>query len=117
MARTKGQDTRSMPSSHASRSAVLTELTERNLQSPGLSRTTRRVLDLGLDAITYGTAWAWVEAGLHFPSDTLVGISLANFNGALFDDAFLGLATGRAGPALSLIPLRHGAALQVRLQL
>ncbi len=114
--RPNGQDTRSMPSSHASRSAVLTELTERNLQSLGLNRTTRRVLDLGLDAIAYGTAWARVEAGLHFPSDTLVGISLGNFNGAFFNDAFLTLATGRAGPALSLIPLRHGAALQVRLQ-
>jgi membrane-associated phospholipid phosphatase len=113
--RPNGQDTRSMPSSHASRSAVLTELTRRNLQSLDLNRATRRVLDLGLDALTYGTAWARVESGFHFPSDTLVGVSLGNFNGAFFNDAFLGLGPVREGPALSLIPLPHGAAFKVRL--
>ncbi len=114
--RPNGQDTRSMPSSHASRSAVLTELTRRNLESLDLNRTTRRVLDLGLYALTYGTAWARVESGFHFPSDTLVGISLGNLNGAFFNDGFLGLTTEGSGRALSLIPLPHGAAVQVRLQ-
>ena len=111
--RPNGEDRRSMPSSHASRSAVLTELAERNLESLDLSHTTRRVLDLGLDALTYGTAWARVEAGFHFPSDTLVGVSLGNFNGAFFNDAFLGLPRG--GPALALIPLPRGAVLEVQL--
>lgn len=72
--RPNGQDTQSMPSSHTSRSAVLTELTERNIQSLDLPTTTRVALEVGLDALTYGTAWARVESGFHFPSDTLVGM-------------------------------------------
>jgi membrane-associated phospholipid phosphatase len=113
--RPNGQDTQSMPSSHASRSAVLTALTARNLQSLDLSQTTRRVLDFGLDALTYGTAWARVEAGFHFPSDTLVGMSLGNFNGAFFNDAFLGLEPQSPRLGFSVVPLPRGAALQVRL--
>lgn len=113
--RPNGQDTQSMPSSHASRSAVLTALTARNLESLDMSKTTRRVLDFGLDALTYGTAWARVEAGFHFPSDTLVGISLGNFNGAFFNDAFLGLEPQSSRLAFSLEPLPRGAAVRVRL--
>ena len=62
-----GQDRQSMPSSHTSRSAVLTELAERNVQSLDVGQATRRALDLGLNALTYATAWARVESGFHFP--------------------------------------------------
>jgi membrane-associated phospholipid phosphatase len=113
--RPNGQDTQSMPSSHASRSAVLTALTARNLQSVDMSKTTRRVLDFGLDALTYGTAWARVEAGFHYPSDTLVGISIGNFNGAFFNDAFLGLEPQSSRLVFSVLPLPRGAAVSVRL--
>jgi hypothetical protein len=111
--RPNGQDTQSMPSAHTSRSAVLTQLTERNLQSLDLGRTTRYILDFGLDALTYGTAWARVESGFHFPSDTLVGMSLGNFNAAFFNDAFLGVEPA-SRLSLSLTPLRRGAVLRVR---
>jgi membrane-associated phospholipid phosphatase len=115
--RPNGQDTQSMPSSHASRSAVLTQLTSRNLQALDLGKTTRRVLDFGLDALTYGTAWARVEAGFHFPSDTLVGISLGNVNGAFFNDAFLGLDPHASRLDFSVMPLPGGAEVRVRLGL
>jgi membrane-associated phospholipid phosphatase len=112
--RPNGQDTQSMPSSHTSRSAVLTELAERNLQSLDLAPTIRRVLEFGLDALTYSTAWARVEAGFHFPSDTLVGMSLGNFNGALFNDAFMGLKQSPSRLSFSMTPLPGGAALSVQ---
>jgi membrane-associated phospholipid phosphatase len=115
--RPNGQDTQSMPSSHASRSAVLTTLAARNVQSLDLGKTTRRALDFGLAALTYGTAWARVEAGFHFPSDTLVGISLGTFNGAFFNDAFLGLEPQSSRLALSVAPLPGGAMVRVRLDL
>ncbi|MFL6603616.1 MAG: phosphatase PAP2 family protein [Steroidobacteraceae bacterium] len=111
--RPNGQDKESMPSSHTSRSAVLIELAHRNFQSLELAPVTRRALDFGLDALTYGTAWARVEAGFHFPSDTLVGMSLGNFNGAFFNDAFSGTER-RSGASLTITPLVHGAALDVR---
>jgi hypothetical protein len=80
-----------------------------------MSKTTRRVLNFGLDALTYGTAWARVEAGFHYPSDTLVGISIGNFNGAFFNDAFLGLEPQSSRLVFSVVPLPRGAAVSVRL--
>lgn len=68
-----------------------------------------RTQPLLLDALTYGTAWARVEAGFHFPSDTLVGISLGNFNEAFFNDAFLGLEPQSSRLVFSVAPLPRGA--------
>jgi membrane-associated phospholipid phosphatase len=113
--RPNGQDTQSMPSSHASRSAVLTELAERDVQTLKLTDTVRRAIDVGLDALTYGTAWARVEAGFHFPSDTLVGMSLGNFTGAFFNDAFLGLSRA-SRPSLSMMLMPQGAILRLQLR-
>jgi hypothetical protein len=76
---------------------------------------TRGALDLGLNALTYGTAWARVESGFHYPSDTLVGMSLGNFSGAFFNDAFLGLQP-YSRSSLSLAVLSRGAMLRMRLQ-
>jgi membrane-associated phospholipid phosphatase len=111
--RPNGQDTQSMPSSHTSRSAVLTELAQRNVESLALGPTTRNVLEFGLDALTYGTAWARVESGFHYPSDTLVSMSLGTFNGAFFNDAFLGVEQ-HTQLSFSLTPLPRGAVLGVR---
>ncbi len=112
--RPNGQDTQSMPSSHTSRSAVLTELAERNFRLLDLGPASRFALDFGLNALTFGTAWARVESGYHFPSDTLVGMSLGNFNGAFFNDAFMGIPQS---PRLtvSVTPLGRGAELLMRL--
>ena len=112
--RPNGQDTQSMPSSHTSRSAVLTELAQRNVDSLNVSPATRVVLDLGLNVLTYGTAWARVEAGFHFPSDTLVGMSIGNVNGAFFDGAFMGLAPQASRLSYAIAPVPGGAALQFR---
>jgi hypothetical protein len=114
--RPNGQDTQSMPSSHASRSAVLTELAECNLQSLAVNDATRRVIDVGLDALTYGTAWARVESGFHYPSDTLVGMSLGNFSGAFFNDALLGLPQPSSRPSLSIGVQPRGAMLSMQLR-
>ena len=112
--RPNGQDTQSMPSSHASRSAVLTELAARNLESVNIGQTPRTMLDVGLAALTYGTAWARVESGYHFPSDTLVGMSLGNLNGAFFNDAFLGIGRSSTKVSFAVTPVRGGAVLQFR---
>ena len=52
--------------------------------------------------------WARMEAGVHFPSDTLFSLALGNFIASFVNDAFLG-----AGPAdtLELQPLSDGAML------
>ena len=112
--RPNGQDDESMPSSHASRSAVLTELGRRNMQWVDVSETERTVIDAGLTAVTLGTGWARVEAGFHYPSDVLVGMAIGDFNGAFFNDAFMGLPQA-SRVAFALEPMHAGARLRVRL--
>jgi membrane-associated phospholipid phosphatase len=112
--RPNGQDDQSMPSSHASRSAVLTELGRRNMQWIEVSGTERAVIDAGLTGLTLATGWARVEAGFHYPSDVLVGMAIGDFNGAFFNDAFMGLQEpGRV--AFVVEPVHAGAQLRVRL--
>lgn len=105
--RPNGQSNESFPSGHTSHSAVLTELAAGNLRSIDLNDDTRRVLDFGLDALTVSTGWARVEAGAHFPSDTLVSMALGNFFGLLFSDAFLGLQE-QPRTALTVTPTAGG---------
>jgi membrane-associated phospholipid phosphatase len=112
--RPNGQDDQSMPSSHASRSAVLTELGRRNMQWVDVSETTRGVVDGGLTALTLGTGWARVEAGFHYPSDVLVGMAIGDFNGAFFSDAFMGLPQP-SRVAVAVEPVHAGVQLRVRL--
>jgi membrane-associated phospholipid phosphatase len=89
--RPNGDDSASLPSGHTSSSAVHTRLASRNLEVIDMSESWRNVADAGLIALTVGTSWARIEAGWHYPSDTLVGMAIGNFLAAFFNDAFLGL--------------------------
>jgi membrane-associated phospholipid phosphatase len=80
----------SFPSGHTSFAAVADTMTVRNLASIPMNDTARTALTIGADALTFATGWARVEAGAHYPSDVLVGMSIGNFFGQMFDDAFLG---------------------------
>ncbi len=84
-------DNESFPSGDASRSSIYTRLASRNLQSIDMSTNARDWDNIGLGALTVGTAWSRVEAKAHYPADTLFSIALGNFVGAFFNDAFLGL--------------------------
>jgi hypothetical protein len=79
-----------------------------------MTERTRLVLDIGLDALAIGTSWARVEAGRHFPADTLFSMALGNFIGSFVNDAFLGLEA--ANSALSVSAARDGAVLRWRLR-
>jgi membrane-associated phospholipid phosphatase len=113
--RPNGQGTQSFPSGHTSHSAVLTGLARDNLDYMDLSTGTRRTLDVGLDALTIGTAWARIEAGAHFPSDTLFSIALGNFVSGFFDRAFLGSPLDRQ-VSFNLTPVAHGVELNWELR-
>ncbi len=102
--RPNGADRESMPSGHTSESAVHTRLASRNLASIDMDPGTRRALDVGLAALTIGTSWARIEAGWHYPSDTLVGMALGNFIGSFVNDAFLGLQDSRVSVAFAPQP-------------
>ncbi len=107
-------DDESFPSGHASATAAFARLTSRNLRSIGTGDRTRQALDLGLDVVTFATAWSRVEAGQHFPSDTLFGIALGNFIASFVNDAFLGTEDAEAG--LQLTATADGAFVSWRIR-
>ncbi len=107
--RPNGQGGESFPSGHTSTSAVHTRLASRNLQSIDMSKATRTSLDVGLYALTIGTSWSRIEAGWHYPSDTLVGMALGNFMASFVNDAFLGLDA--SAPRVGIAPSQGGLML------
>jgi hypothetical protein len=109
--RPNGLAQESFPSGHSSASAVHTQLASRNLRSIELSPGVRRGLDFGLQALTLGTSWARVEAGWHFPSDTLFSIALGTFMASFFHDTFMGLDTAPSVD-LRLVAAPGGAELR-----
>lgn len=87
--RPNGADNESFPSGHSSSAAVHGQLAKINLESISMSPGLRLTADIGIDAVTLGTAWARVEAGWHYPSDTLVGMALGTFVASFATRAFL----------------------------
>lgn len=112
--RPNGADGESFPSGHTSSSAVHTRLASRNLQSIEMSEAARTTLDVGLHALTIGTSWARIEAGWHYPADTLFSMALGNFVASFFNDAFLGRP--ESSSTLALQAVDEGAVLRVQLR-
>jgi len=107
--RPDGAGDHSFPSDHSAASSVYTRLAILNLQEIPMNEPTRDALDASLHALSFATAWARVEGGWHYPSDTLVGMAIGNFCAELFDDAFMGLGADEERFGLSVLPA--GAAL------
>ena len=108
--RPNGDDSASFPSGHTSSAAVHARLASRNLESIEMSDGWRGGANVGLTALTLGTSWARIEAGWHYPSDTLVGMALGNFIASFVNDAFLGSPEPESG-ALAVTATGDGALL------
>ncbi len=104
------ENDRSFPSGHASHAATNGRLAARNLEFIDMNPVTRRTLVYGLDAVTLATAWARVEAGAHYPSDTLFSIALGNFSANFFKNAFMG-TDGNTRQEIAVIPTDGGLML------
>jgi hypothetical protein len=98
-------DHRSFPSGHASTAGVHASLASRNLEFVPLRPWARHGFDAGLQLAGLGTAWARVEAGMHYPSDVLAGVALGRFLGTLFHDALLDPARPQEGWVITVYPL------------
>jgi len=59
-----------------------------------------------------GTSWSRIEAGWHFPADTLFSMALGNFMASFVNDAFLGLDAGSSSLTVTAMP--DGAIVQWR---
>ena len=89
--RPNGSNDRSFPSGHSSSAFSAATLTSRNLDSLRLTDNQKTGIRIGLYTAASGTAWARIEAGMHYPSDVLAGAALGNFMSNFIHDAFLGL--------------------------
>jgi membrane-associated phospholipid phosphatase len=107
--RPNGANDHSFPSDHSAASSVYTRLATLNLQEIPMDGDTREALDDSLHALSFATAWARVEGGWHYPSDTLVGMAIGNFCAEFFTDSFMGLDASRERFGFS--PLPGGGAL------
>lgn len=102
--RPNGANGHSFPSDHAAASSVYTRLATLNLQEIPMNGDTREALDASLHALAFATAWARVEGGWHYPSDTLAGMAIGNFCAEFFTNAFMGLGASREHFGFSPVP-------------
>ncbi|RMG43762.1 MAG: phosphatase PAP2 family protein [Acidobacteria bacterium] len=88
--RPDGSDRESFPSGHASRAFAYAAAGRVDLEESALPPGWRCALGAGLTALAAGTAWARVEAGVHFPTDVLAGAALGNFTARVMHERFAG---------------------------
>jgi membrane-associated phospholipid phosphatase len=108
--RPSGADDESFPSGHTTTAATYDRLAARNLAYFDMTAAARQSLTIGLDALTIATAWARVEAGAHYPSDTLFSIALGNFSANFFRNAFTESAGDREQD-FAVVPIHGGLML------
>jgi len=108
--RPSGADDESFPSGHATTATTFDRLAARNLEYFDLTAAARQRLTMGLDALTIAAAWARVEAGAHYPSDTLFSIALGNFSANFFRNAFTESAGDRE-QEFAVVPIHGGLML------
>lgn len=111
--RPSGQDTESFPSGHVTIAAAYDRLAVQRLQRFDLNAALGQGLGWGLDAVTFATAWARLEAGAHYPSDTLAGMAIGAFSARFFEGVLRG-GDGAAQVSLAVAPERGGAQLAWR---
>lgn len=112
--RPNSQDTTSFPSAHASRAFAYSAACGRNLDETALSPGWKTALKTSATVVAGATAWARVEAGVHYPTDVLAGAALGNFISLTIHDAFV----KRPGtPVVQLVPTPHGALVTVSVRL
>lgn len=87
--RPTGSNSASFPSGHASTAGLRSTLACRNIDYLPLSQPVKTGLKIGIGTLAVSTAWARVEANVHYPSDVLAGLSLGHFLGRFINDAFL----------------------------
>jgi len=79
----------SFPSLHTSTTSVAAALAASNIEHTALSTTQKSLWRWSSYSLAGLTGWARVEAGVHYPSDVLVGYALGNFIGIFFNNAFI----------------------------
>ena len=79
----------SFPSQHAARSFAYTATTQQTFIAANRDDAFSKSIMALSWATSYGTAWARVEAGAHYPSDVLAGAALGNFTAIFLQKVLL----------------------------
>jgi len=108
--RPDGANDRSFPSGHTSQAFAASAFAGRSVGQLNLSKGGRLALESSITAMAAATAWARVEAGVHYPSDVLAGAALGNFIAIFVHDAFL---PADSGTRVSAVIDRREVALSV----
>ncbi|HKI51006.1 MAG TPA: phosphatase PAP2 family protein [Geothermobacteraceae bacterium] len=87
--RPDASDHESFPSGHSSLAATNAALFSANLDALPLVPAARTTLRGTGYALAWGTAWARIEAGQHYPSDVLAGLALGHFVARVAQDTLL----------------------------
>lgn len=109
--RPDGSDYRSFPSGHSSGTSLNSTLAYYNIQSMNVPEGTKAAAGYGLTGLSILGAWGRVEAGVHYPSDVLMGLAIGHAVGVFFQDAFLGLDSDKI--LVEAAPLDQGFLLSL----
>jgi membrane-associated phospholipid phosphatase len=107
--RPNAADDQSFPSGHSTRSAASAAIAVRDLAQTKITPGARRALDTSLYLMSGATAWARVEAGVHYPTDVLAGMAIGNFVGRVVQNAWL----GEHPPVVAIVPEPKGLSILV----
>lgn len=85
--RPDGSDRMAFPSGHSTLAFGYAAIGSQSLDQLHLSKPVRIGLRTGLTTLAAGSAWARVEAGVHYPTDVLAGAALGNFVAVFINEA------------------------------
>jgi hypothetical protein len=106
--RPNGSNNGSMPSGHASTATSFMTLSNRNLSHIDAVDEVRPLLVAGNTLLDVGVGWARVEAGVHYPSDVLVGMALGNFLTVFIHDGLMNLPKEENNVRFTVFPTEKG---------
>jgi hypothetical protein len=86
--RPDGSDRLSFPSGHSSRAFAYAAATMQNFSDVQMRGELRFAGGATAELLAAGTGWARVEAGVHYPTDILIGASLGNAVSVIFCELF-----------------------------
>ncbi len=106
-------DKRSFPSGHTTTASVQAQMATLNISRLQIGEDYQRSLSWSVEGMAALTGWARVEAGMHYPTDVLVGWTIGYFTAHLAQAFILPESVHlRLGPTAS--PQGFAAELEVR---
>jgi hypothetical protein len=77
------------PSGYVSDATFAATLAARNIDYFQISKPVKVAWQVSSYTVAGLTAWVWLEANRHYPTDVLFGYAFGHFLGAFFNDAFI----------------------------